>query len=50
VSMIAPRRSFLRSDNAEFIPKALLSWIIVPGISTTLIDRGKPCQNGSRKA
>lgn len=38
---------FLRSDNGpEFVSKALLSWIIVQGIGTALIEPGKPWQNG----
>jgi len=41
----APR--FLRSDNGpEFVSQALLSWIVGEGISTALIDPGKPWQNG----
>ena len=41
----APR--FLRSDNGpEFVSKALLSWIVTPGIGTALIEPGKPWQNG----
>jgi putative transposase len=39
--------SFLRSDNGpEFVSKALLSWIVAQGISTALIEPGKPWQNG----
>ena len=34
---------FLRSDNGpEFVSRALLSWIVRPGIGTALIDPGKP--------
>ena len=39
--------AFLRSDNGpEFVSKALLSWIGAQGISTALIEPGKPWQNG----
>ena len=39
--------AFLRSDNGpEFVSKALLSWIEAQGISTALIEPGKPWQNG----
>jgi len=39
--------AFLRSDNGpEFVSKALLSWIEAHGISTALIEPGKPWQNG----
>jgi putative transposase len=39
--------AFLRSDNGpEFVSRALLSWIDAQGIHTTLIDPGKPWQNG----
>jgi putative transposase len=39
--------TFLRSDNGpEFVSKALLSWIVAQGISTALIEPGKPWQNG----
>ena len=39
--------AFLRSDNGpEFVSKALLSWIVVQGIGTALIEPGKPWQNG----
>jgi putative transposase len=38
---------FLRSDNGpEFVSRALLSWIVLQGIGTALIDPGKPWQNG----
>ena len=37
--------AFLRSDNGpEFVSKALLSWIGAHGISTALIEPGKPWQ------
>jgi putative transposase len=43
--------TFLRSDNGpEFVSKALLSWIVAQGISTALIEPGKPWQKASRKA
>jgi putative transposase len=39
--------AFLRSDNGpEFVSKAILSWIVGQGISTALIEPGKPWQNG----
>jgi putative transposase len=39
--------AFLRSDNGpEFVSKAILSWIVAQGISTALIEPGKPWQNG----
>lgn len=39
--------AFLRSDNGpEFVSKAVLSWIVAQGISTALIEPGKPWQNG----
>src|SRR5262249_31213561 len=39
--------AFLRSDNGpEFVSRALLKWITQQGISTALIDPGKPWQNG----
>jgi putative transposase len=39
--------AFLRSDNGpEFVSKAILSWVVSQGISTALIDSGKPWQNG----
>jgi putative transposase len=39
--------TFLRSDNGpEFVSRALLSWIVAQGISTALIEPGKPWQNG----
>jgi putative transposase len=39
--------AFLRSDNGpEFVSRALLKWITEQGISTALIDPGKPWQNG----
>lgn len=39
--------AFLRSDNGpEFVSRALLKWITEHGISTALIDPGKPWQNG----
>jgi putative transposase len=42
--------AFLRSDNGpEFVSKAILSFI-VEGISTALIEPGKPCRMLSRKA
>jgi putative transposase len=38
---------YLRSDNGpEFVSRALLKWIVDPGIATALIDPGKPWQNG----
>jgi putative transposase len=38
--------AFLRSDNGpEFVSKALLSWIVEQGITTALIEPGKPWQN-----
>ena len=41
---------FLRSDNGpEFVSRALLSWIVLQGIGTALIDPGKPWQNGVDK-
>ena len=44
-SDLAP--AFLRSDNGpEFVSRALLKWITEQGISTALIDPGKPWQNG----
>jgi putative transposase len=37
----------LRSDNGpEFVSRAILQWICDQGISTALIDPGKPWQNG----
>jgi putative transposase len=39
--------AFLRSDNGpEFVSKAILSWLVAQGISTALIEPGKPWQNG----
>jgi putative transposase len=39
--------AFLRSDNGpEFVSKAILFWIVAQGISTALIEPGKPWQNG----
>jgi putative transposase len=39
--------AFLRSDNGpEFVSKAILSFIVAQGISTALIEPGKPWQNG----
>jgi putative transposase len=39
--------AFLRSDNGpEFVSKAILSWIVAQGISTALIEPGKPWQDG----
>jgi putative transposase len=39
---------YLRSDNGpEFISRALLKWITDQGITTALIDPGKPWQNGT---
>jgi len=41
----APRH--LRSDNGpEFVSKAILKWAVSEKIETTLIDPGKPWQNG----
>jgi putative transposase len=41
----APR--YLRSDNGpEFVSRVLVSWIASQGISTALIEPGKPWQNG----
>jgi putative transposase len=38
---------YLRSDNGpEFVSRALLKWIVDQGITTALIDPGKPWQNG----
>jgi putative transposase len=38
----------LRSDNGpEFVSRALLKWITDQGITTALIDPGKPWQNGA---
>jgi putative transposase len=38
---------YIRSDNGpEFISRAILAWIIEQGITTALIDPGKPWQNG----
>jgi len=38
---------YLRSDNGpEFVSHALLAWIASQGISTALIEPGKPWQNG----
>jgi putative transposase len=38
---------YLRSDNGpEFVSRALLKWITDQGITTALIDPGKPWQNG----
>jgi Integrase core domain len=33
-------------QRAEFLSKALLSWIVAQGIGTALIEPGKPWQNG----
>jgi putative transposase len=39
---------YLRSDNGpEFVSQALLKWITDQGITTALIDPGKPWQNGA---
>jgi putative transposase len=39
--------AYLRSDNGpEFVARALLKWITDNGISTALINPGKPWQNG----
>ena len=39
--------AFLRSDNGpEFVSKALLSWVVAQGMTTALIEPGKPWQNG----
>jgi putative transposase len=39
---------YLRSDNGpEFVSRALLGWIASMGMSTALIDPGKPWQNGT---
>lgn len=39
---------FLRSDNGpEFVSRALLSWACASGLDLTLIDPGKPWQNGT---
>ena len=41
----------LRSDNGpEFVSRALLKWIADQGIATTLIDPGKPWQNGASES
>lgn len=41
----APR--YLRSDNGtEFVARAVLRWLLANGITTALIDPGKPWQNG----
>ncbi len=41
----------LRSDNGpEFVSRALLRWIADAGIETTLIDPGKPWQNGTNES
>lgn len=38
---------YLRSDNGpEFVSRALMQWIFNQGISTALIEPGKPWQNG----
>jgi putative transposase len=40
--------SYLRSDNGpEFVSRAVLKWLHTAGISTALIDPGKPWQNGA---
>lgn len=42
---------YLRSDNGpEFVSRALLKWIVDQGITTALIDPGKPWQNGSMES
>jgi putative transposase len=42
----APR--YLRSDNGpEFVSKAVLKWAVDEGIETSLIEPGKPWQNGT---
>ena len=42
---------YLRSDNGpEFVSRALLKWIIGQGIESTLIDPGKPWQNGATES
>jgi putative transposase len=42
---------YLRSDNGpEFVSRALLKWIVDQGITTALIDPGKPWQNGSTES
>lgn len=42
---------YLRSDNGpEFVSRALLKWIVDQGISTALIDPGKPWQNGATES
>jgi putative transposase len=39
--------TFRRSDNGpEFVSRSLLSWIVAQGISTALIEPGKPWHNG----
>ena len=41
----APR--YLRSDNGpEFVSNAILNWLVESRIDITLIDPGKPWQNG----
>ncbi len=38
---------YLRSDNGpEFVARAVLRWLLTNGITTALIDPGKPWQNG----
>ena len=38
----------LRSDNGpEFVSRALLSWVLLEGMRTALIEPGKPWQNGT---
>tara|TARA_R110000787_G_scaffold15088_25_gene46522 strand:- start:7296 stop:8012 length:717 start_codon:yes stop_codon:yes gene_type:complete len=45
----APR--YMKSDNGpEFVPKAILEWIVQSGIQSTHIDPGKPWQNGTDKS
>ena len=42
---------YLRSDNGpEFVSRALLKWIVDQSIETTLIDPGKPWQNGATES
>src|SRR5882757_7179182 len=42
---------YLRSDNGpEFVSRALLKWIVDQGIETSLIDPGKPWQNGTTES
>lgn len=41
----------IRSDNGpEFVSKALLRWAVINGLDPTLIDPGKPWQNGTNES